>query len=139
MERIRAVPQLAPGEPVTAQQLRLLLAYLWDLNPRAWGSEGLFAPDGSQPSFPGQIVQTRQGVGPALRWLTDFGEPYGHMFPNLIADLLGLPLQVLKDERHTGEPAARRQQARNRPTPSCCARSITSRPGPGLTRRVLSR
>ncbi len=109
--RLSAVPPLGPGELVTGQHLRLLLAYLWELNSQGWGAEGFFAPDGSAPNYPGELVQTRSGMGAALRWLTDYGEPYANVFPQLIADFLDLPLQVLwvsgevvpPEQDHVGE------------------------------------
>ncbi len=83
---------------MTGQHLRLFLAHLVELGFRDWGPAEIFAPDGTQPSYPGELVLTRMGMAEALRRLADYGEPYGNLFPNLIADFLDLPLQVLMED-----------------------------------------
>ncbi len=97
VERLRAVPPLGPGEPVTGQHLRLFLAYLWKRDSSSFGGEGLFAPDGTRPRGPGDIVLTRAGMGAALRWPTDYGPPYADAYTRVIAHFPSLRLQVLQE------------------------------------------
>ena len=84
------------GELITGPHLRLLLALLLE-HDTSW-QPGLFLPARQAPG-PGETVYTRQGMTGAVREVTSYGDPYGDIFPELTADLLRLPLQVISADR----------------------------------------
>ncbi len=92
---------MAPGDEVTGQHLRLVVADL--LERRFSRSGGDWAPDadwkwaadGALSTAETGDAYTRAGLVAAVRFLTDYAKPYGHLFAHLIAHMLGIPLQVL--------------------------------------------
>jgi hypothetical protein len=98
--------------PVTGQHLRLFLAQLVELGFGGWPRARSFVPDGTDADDHGRPALTRLGLVTALRRLTDYGGPYGRLFPQLIAYFLDLPLQVLDE---VGLPVRLPQQGAGAP------------------------
>ena len=104
LERTRAaLGDFGPEDPLTGPQLRFFLASMLERD-RDWHADYFYRPE------PGEEIpadaETRQGMAAAVRRLTEYGEPYSHLFPYLIADFLGLSLQVLHEN---GVPRSLRQ------------------------------
>ena len=90
-----ALPDLAPGDAVTGQHLRLVLAYLLEHDP-GWHRR-LLGPVESADEIPAGN-EIREHMVATVRRLGEVGEPYRRLFPSLIANFLDLPLQELGED-----------------------------------------